>query len=277
MNSTVKNIKYFIRKTSASKIGAFSAQTAFFMFLSLIPLIMLILSLVRQLGTTVDAISAVANEFAPEAVSSFVEIYIDEIINNSKLSLTIVSAVVLLWSASRGIFAIIGGLNSVYEIKEGRNYFVIRITAIFYTLAFIAILTVALLLMVFGDTLNDILYSLLPNLKGLVYIVSSLRFILGFIFLILFFCTLYKALPSCKMRFIDQVPGAVITSAGWVSFSILFSFFVDNFANYANIYGSLSAIIILLLWLYICMYIMFIGAEVNCILTTKINENTCER
>lgn len=237
---------------------------------------MLILSLVRQLGATIDEISAVANEFAPAAVSSFTELYIDEIINNSKLSLTIVSAVVLLWSASRGIFAIIGGLNSVYEIKEGRNYFVIRITAIFYTLAFIIMLTAALLLMVFGGTLNDILYSLFPNLKGLVYIVSSLRFILGFVVLILFFSTLYKALPNCKMRFIDQIPGAVITSAGWVSFSILFSFFVNNFSNYANIYGSLSAIIILLLWLYICMYIMFIGAEVNYILTSKIDDTKTE-
>ena len=247
------------------------------MFLSMIPLIMLILSLIRQVGATVDQISAVTNDLAPEAVSSFINIYLEEIINNSKLSLTIVSAIVLLWSASRGIFSIIGGLNSVYEIKEARNYFMIRVTAIFYTLAFILMLSFVLLLMVFGGTLNDILYSLFPNLKGLVYIVSSLRFILGFLLLILFFSLLYKTLPNCKMKLVDQVPGAVITSAGWVSFSILFSFFVNNFSNYANIYGSLSAIIILLLWLYICMYIMFIGAEVNCILTTKIIENQSDR
>jgi len=88
----------------------------------------------------------------------------------------------------------------------------------------------------------------------------------------LFFSIIYKTLPNGKMKFVDQIPGAVITSAGWVSFSILFSFFVDNFSNYANVYGSLSAIIILMLWLYICMYIMFIGAEINCILTAKVNE-----
>jgi membrane protein len=81
---------------------------------------------------------------------------------------------------------------------------------------------------------------------------------------------MYKSLPSRKIKFIDQIPGAVITSAGWVSFSILFSFFVDNFSNYANIYGSLTAIIVLMLWMYICMYIMFIGAELNCILASKI-------
>lgn len=273
MNKIIKDIKYFSRKISASRVGAYSAQTAFFMFLSLIPLVMLMLSLIRQIGTSAEMFSEVAEEFAPGFLSSFFSIYVDEIITDGRLSLTIVSGVILLWSASRGIYAIIGGLNSVYEIKEGRNYFLIRILAIFYTVAFIIILVGALLLMVFGDEINDLLYSLFPNLKGMVYIISSLRFILGFLILILFFSILYKSLPSAKMKFIDQIPGAVITSAGWVSFSILFSFFVDNFSNYANIYGSLTAIIVLMLWLYICMYIMFIGAEINCILTFKVNEN----
>lgn len=230
------------------------------------------LSLIRLFGTSAENVVELAGDFAPGAIDSFLDIYVGEIVSDGRLSLTIVSAVVLLWSASKGVFAIIGGLNSVYEIKESRNYFVIRFVAMFYTFAFILILIVALLLMVFGDGLNDILYSLFPNLKGLVYIVSSLRFILGFLILVLFFSIIYKTLPNGKMKFVDQIPGAVITSAGWVSFSILFSFFVDNFSNYANVYGSLSAIIILMLWLYICMYIMFIGAEINCILTAKVNE-----
>lgn len=272
MNRFIKEIKYFLRKISASRVGAYSAQTAFFMFLSLIPLVMLLLSLVRQLGTSTEEISEIASEFAPGFLSTFFTTYIDEIVSDGRLSMTIVSAVILLWSASRGIYAIIGGLNSVYEIKEERNYFLIRLLAVFYTIAFIIILVGALLLLVFGDVINDLLYSLFPNLKGLVYIISSLRFILGFVILILFFSVLYKSLPNRKMKFIDQIPGAVITSAGWVSFSILFSFFVDNFSNYSNVYGSLTAIIVLMLWLYICMYIMFIGAELNCILAAKVKE-----
>lgn len=270
MNRIIKEIRYFLRKISASRVGAYSAQTAFFMFLSLIPLVMLLLSLVRQLGTSAEEISDIATKFAPGFLGSFFDTYIDEIVANGRLSMTVVSSVILLWSASRGIYAIIGGLNSVYEIKEERNYFIIRLLAVFYTVAFIVILVGALLLLVFGDEINKLIYSLFPNLKGLVYILSSLRFILGFVILILFFSIMYKSLPSRKIKFIDQIPGAVITSAGWVSFSILFSFFVDNFSNYANIYGSLTAIIVLMLWLYICMYIMFIGAELNCILASKI-------
>ena len=262
-NGLVKNIKYINRKMNASRVGAYAGQAAFFMFLSLIPLVMLFLSLLKQFGTESLYISVSAEEFVPGVISSFFNIYIDEIMDDTKLSLTIVSACVLLWSASKGIFAIIGGLNSVYEIKEDRGYFYLRFISIFYTVAFVGFLVGALIIMVFGNMLNDMLYSLLPDLKGLVYIISSLRFIIAFVLLVLFFTVMFKSLPSGKQRFSDQLPGAVITSAGWVSFSILFSFFVDNFSNYANIYGSLTAIIVLLLWLYVCMYIILLGAEIN--------------
>jgi membrane protein len=230
---------------------------------------MLLLSLLNQLGADAEAIASSVHDLAPDFLYSFLDNYIEEIINDGRMSLTIVSALVLLWSASKGVFAIIGGLNSVYEIKENRNYFLIRLLAMLYTFLLIIIVIGVLLIMVFGHTLNNLLTSLFPNLKGLVYIISSLRFILGFLVLVLFFTLLYKSLPNRKMKLLDQLPGAVIAGAGWVSFSFLFSFFIDNFSNYANIYGSLTAIIVLLLWLYICMYIMFIGAEINCILSSK--------
>ena len=258
---------------NASRVGPYAGQAAFFMFLSLIPLIMLFLSLLKQFGTESLYAFVFTEEFVPTVVSSFINLYIDEITNDTKTSLTIISAAVLLWSASKGIFAIIGGLNSVYEIKENRGYIYLRFISIFYTIAFVGLLVGALIIMVFGNMLNDMLYSLFPDLKGLVYIISSLRFIIAFVLLVLFFTVMFKSLPSGKQNFFDQLPGAVITSAGWVSFSILFSFFVDNFSNYSNIYGSLTAIIVLLLWLYVCMYIMFIGAEINIILSssTKIS------
>lgn len=268
---TKKYLSYFLRKLRASRANAYAAQTAFFMFLSLIPLIMLLLSLLKQFGSEAILTSGIT-QFTPNIIDSFLDMYLSEIMDDSKLSLTIASAIILLWSASKGVFAIIGGLNSVYEIKENRNYFYLRILAILYTISFILILSAVLMLLVFGDKLNDLLFTLMPNLQGLVFIISSLRFIITFVFLVLFFCLLYKALPNEKMRFSDQIPGAVISAAGWIIFSMLFSFFVDNFSHYANIYGSLSAIIILMLWMYICIYIVFIGAEINLILSNKFKK-----
>lgn len=272
MNRLIKGIKYFGRKISASRISAYSAQTAYFMFLSLIPLIMLLLSLLQLFGDTGETVTQTISGVMPGVLGEFINYSINEIMSDGRLTLTIVSAALLLWSASRGVFSIIGGLNSVYEIKETRKYLWVRFLSIVYTLAFIVIVCSVLLIIVFGDSLINLVISFFPNLKGLVYIIASLRFILGFIILVLFFSIIYKSMPCKKMKFFDQIPGAVISSAGWVSFSILFSFYVDNFSNYANIYGSLTAIIVLMLWLYTCMYIMFIGAEINCILSSKVDD-----
>ena len=274
MRRFIKGIKYFLRKVSASRVNAYSAQTAYFMFLSLIPLIMMLLSLLQLFGDTGETLTDTISEILPGILGEFINEYVIEIITDGKLTPTIISAILLLWSSSRGVFSIIGGLNSVYEIKETRKYLWVRFLSVLYTLAFIIIVCGVLLIIVFGDALIELSNSFFPNLKGLVYIISSLRFIIGFIILVLFFSIVYKSLPSRKMKFIDQIPGAVIAGAGWVSFSILFSFYVDNFSNYANVYGSLTAIIVLMLWLYTCMYIMFICAEINFILSSKVNEES---
>lgn len=271
MNGLWKGVRYIGRKISANRMGAYSAQTAFFMFLSLIPLIMLLLTLISNFGTTSDEIMENIGDFAPSILMKFFNAYLDQIIDVGNLSLTIVSAVVLLWSASRGVFAIIGGLNSVYEVKDNRNVLLVRMLAVLYTIAFIGIVLLALLIMVFGNTIGEYIYGVFTDLKGLVYIISSLRFIIGFVLLVLFFMLVYKTLPGEKRRFAEQIPGAVISSAGWVAFSILFSFYIDNFSSYANIYGSLTIIIVLMLWLYGCMYIMFFGAQINYILMTKLH------
>jgi len=123
--------------SSLRRINAYAAQTAFFMFLSIIPLVILLLSLFRHFGPSEAEVITLTNNLSPGIIDSFFEMYIDEITEDSKLSLTIVSGVILLWSASKGVFAIIGGLNSVYEIKETRNYFIVRLTAMLYTFAFL--------------------------------------------------------------------------------------------------------------------------------------------
>ncbi len=248
-------------------MSVYSAEAAYFMFFSLIPLIMLLLSLINRFDTAKSAMASVYQQFTPAVVNPFVD-QVKEIVTESRMSLTIVSAVVLLWSASKVVFSIIGGMNSVYEIKETRNYFLLRLLAMIYTVAFIVIIVAALLLMVFGESIGELISSYFPRLKGIAYIISSLRYIIGFVVLVCFFSLVYKMLPNGKQKFSDQIPGAVLAGAGWVSFSILFAFFVDNFSNYALIYGSLTAVIVLMLWLYVCMYIMFLGAEVNRILSS---------
>ena len=97
----------------------------------------------------------------------------------------------------------------------------------------------------------------------------SLRTVIGFAILIIFFLILFLAIPNRKSSILDELPGAIIAAAGWMIFSYLYSFYIDNIGSFSNMYGSLTTIVFLMLWLYFCMYILFFGAEINNILASK--------
>ena len=161
-----------------------------------------------------------------------------------RLPAGILSGIAALWSSSRGTLALIRGLNAVYKQKETRNYFHIRAISMIYTLCFAALLIVALALH---------LLNLLPPATP--------------VFLTLFFLLLYLVFPNRKSRLFAELPGAVISAGGWIGFSFLFSFYIDHRNSNTFVYGNLTTLALTMLWLYFCMYILFVGAEINVFLT----------
>ena len=94
-------------------------------------------------------------------------------------------------------------------------------------------------------------------------LIISIRTLVGLGLMVLFFTLMYLLIPERKSSFFAELPGAILTSAGWLGFSYLYSYYIDHIANYNATYGSLTAIVLCMIWVYACMYIMFIGAEVN--------------
>ena len=256
-------VRYFSRKLNAHRVGACAAQVAYFMLFATVPLLILVFSMTRILSLSAEEFLGAFSRMFPSLVGSLFEDIVQSIFESGSSVMASFSAVAVLWSSSKGVYYIIGGLNSVFEIKESRSMVRLRILSVAYTLAFILILVATLLLMVFGGFITEIIINRFPNLGGIVNLLSSLRFVIGLLLLTFFFALLFKVLPDRKTGFAAQLPGAVLSAVGWVIFSFLFSFYVNNFSNYANIYGSLAAIIVYMLWLYICMFILFIGAELN--------------
>ena len=116
--------------------------------------------------------------------------------------------------------------------------------------------------MVFGNTIVVAIGNQFPLLKEMALLVISLRTAVGFGIMFVFFLVLYVAVPNRKGKVSEEIPGAILTSIGWISFSYVFSFYIDHFADF-DTYGSLTAIVFLMLWLYACMYMFFVGGEVN--------------
>jgi len=180
------------------------------------------------------------------------------------------SVVTTLWSASRGIYGMITGLNAVYEAEENRGYFHIRFLSVVYTFVFLLVLILTLGLHVFGIRLLGLLRNLShPFLRFLMEMVD-LRFFLLLFLQTAIFVAMYMVLPNQKNGFWDALPGALLASSGWLVFSDLYSVYVVHFAHLSNVYGSVYAVALSMLWLYFCMAIVFYGGALNRFLTESL-------
>ena len=180
-----------------------------------------------------------------------------------------ITAITALWSAGKGFLAIIKGLNSVYEIKETRNSIFLRFISTLYTLIFAIMVIATMVLFVFGNFLFIWIEQRFPGFREMALVIISLRTIVGLIILLIFFLIIYIVIPNRKTKMMSELPGALVCAAGWMGFSYAFSYYIDNFANYSSMYGSLTAIVLFMLWMYFCMYILFLGAEVNLFFENK--------
>lgn len=256
----------FSRKMRDDFVSSFSAQAAFFIIISAFPFVMFLLTLIQYLPITESTLLNLANEYTPSTVNSFIILIVTEIYDRSSGTIISITAITALWSASKGFFAIMKGLNNVYGINETRNYFKVRFLATFYTLMFALMLVCALLFLIFGNSLLIYIQDKIPHLTDVALLVISLRTIVILLVLVLFFTTMYLFIPNRKSRLSHELPGAMISAAGWMIFSYAYSFYIDHMKDYSNTYGSLTAIVLLMLWLYACMYILFFGAEVNVVI-----------
>ena len=269
IRSLYEVIRNFFKKVSNDFVAAYSAQAAFFIILSFFPFIMLLLTLLHYLPISESSVVMMLSQFLPSTIKVFVTDVISELYSKASTTILSVTAITALWSAARGFLSIIRGLNGVYRIKETRNYFLVRLVASIYTLAFIVIILISLFILVFGNKLFYYIQSRFPVFSDFALGVISFRTIIGFCILLLFFLMMYIIIPNRKTRVIRELPGAIISAAGWILFSYAYSFYIDNMSNFSYMYGSLTAIVLCMLWLYFCMYIMFVGAEINVVLQNK--------
>ena len=209
---------------------------------------------------------------------SMIRAIVNEIYRKTGASAFTVSVIAALWSSSRGIYSIVIGLNSVYDIDENRNYVVLRIFSIFYTIVFAILIVVMLLIWVFGNVLYDYVCGKFPAFAALAGSFIHKRMLFTIVILTLLFMIIYRFVPNRKtVSFLKQWPGALVAAVGWLAVSAFCSFYISNFDNFSYIYGSLSSIMILLLWLHFCMSMVFYGAEVNYFLENKKNYHTLIR
>lgn len=254
---------HMVRHLQSLDIPIHAANAGFFMILSIFPALVLVLSLLRYTGLQVSSLVELLSSIIPAPLMPTIEDLVLSTYENSSGALVGVSALTVVWSASKGVYGLMKGLNTVYGVSEDRGWLYTRFISVLYTFLFFGLLLMTLTLQVFGSTLLKLLpitrNTLLRVLTGIV----DFRF-----FLLLFlqsgvFMLIFAFLPNGRNRLRDTVPGALLASLGWLTISDLYSIYVENFASLRNIYGSVYTIALSMLWLYLCLSMVFYSAAFN--------------
>ena len=258
------SIKSFIAKIGHDRIYTFSATAVFFLILSVFPFFILLLTAIQYTPFTQEYLLDRINYALPEIIAPIVAGMVNEIYaTTSGATLIFVSAVGCIWSASKGIMAVVRGVNVCFNMNDKRNYFVIRLLSCFYVLMAFILLFLLIALTAFGQSIYSMIKVYLGPLNDVIHFIITQRYPISIVILTLVFMLVYKFFPAKRNKFFRMFPGALLAAIGWVLLSALLSLYVKYFPNFTYTYGSITAIIVVMLYLYFAMYILFACAEVN--------------
>lgn len=252
------------RRFSEDKVTVYGAQASFFLMVSLGPFSIALAAMIQFFlpGNQWETLQAVL-EYVPEQVSQVARIGINEIFTSSAPSIISISIILAIWSASKGVLSLERCMHAIYRYDERHNYLFVRLRSMFYTLVLLIAIVFALAFLVFGNTIQAILAKHFPVFARLSVLIVTLRALISICILIFAFSAIYEVLTGKKRRFTDVLPGVLFATIGWVLFSVIYAYYIANFSNYTVIYGALGALTLFMLWIYFCILILLIGAEIN--------------
>ncbi len=244
-----------------SKASLFAASTAFFAFLSLIPMLILVCSILPFINGSQELFLSVIESILPHSLETFSTAIIEEIYDKS-ITLLSVSAILMLWVAGKGFYALKAGINAIRHVREARGVFLQRLIASLYTIIFIICIIFSFAFMLFGNYLNEVLIRILPTYSYIYQFMMHFRFLFVWAVMTVFLQIVFASLPNEKVSVRLQLPGALFSSVVWSVFSWGFSIYIDKMNGF-GMYGSLTTIIAVMMWLYIGFYILLMGVSIN--------------
>lgn len=254
-------MKRFNRKLRHDDIGVYASSITFFLFLSIIPLLFLICFLIPYTPFTQADLMLACMNVVPKQMNPWIIGLISQIYNRPKGVLP-VTVLITVWSAGKGMLALMRALNRINDTMEERGYVRLRLMASFYTVVILLILIVTFILGVFGERILRWLVEILPGIEEKSGIVSFFSYVVMIILVIIAFCGIYTYIPNKKLLFKNQIAGSGFVAVAWSIFTFGFSIYIDDFSSFTA-YGTLGTIILFLFWLYFCCYIMLMGAVIN--------------
>ncbi len=265
MRPKFKKLYDQIKTLPTQAIQTYAGSTSFFLLLAAIPSIMFLLALIQYTPLARVDILAHVTFTVPSTIQPLVDEVIADIEGNGSAALISASAATAIYTATRGMFSLMKGMNVMYGINDDRGNLIKWIIAAIYSVLTVVLIIATAVFLVLADTISSFVTRIFPRLAALVDFIIDIRMVTMIVIMIFFFTLIYLVLPNRRARMLHQLPGAVFSALGWIVSSFLFSFYLDHFARYSQIYGSLTTIIVTMIWIYMLISILFIGALVNVI------------
>lgn len=262
MKKIIKKINKIFKKIEEDHVGEYAAECAFFTILSFIPFIIFFLTLIQYTNLERETIYFWLKEVVPNNMYGIISTVIDEVYSKSVGTISI-ALIVALWSASKSFYYLSKGLRKIYKSKKQNNNIFTRIEGIIYTIVFACSIIAFLIIMVLGSRIHQVLIDKFYTIGVITSYILKMRGIIliaGIFFVLLF---IYRYIPKNKLKIKDQMYGALFSAFAWAISSWIFSIYINVFQGFSNMYGSLTSIILIMMWVYSCMYIILLGAEIN--------------
>lgn len=244
-------------------ITTYAGYASYFIILSLFPTLVLILGLLRYTPLEPDHLTDLLEGFLPATLRGHARSLIYGVYENTSRTAVSLSALAALWSAGKGIYGLMKGLNAVYEVQELRSWLRRRLLCAVYMVSFLLVLMLTLVLHVFGNTLAAFLRHRGGSFAWLGEELPGLRYFLLVAVQTLLFALMFMYLPGRNNRFLDSLPGALFGSLGWMTVSGLFGVYVEHFSGYSHLFGPVYTLALAMLWLYACVNTLFFGGIIN--------------
>lgn len=264
MKKIINKVNSFFEEINSNYIDEHAAACAYYTILSFIPLTILILTLAQYFGINEELFIFILEGMIPSDILNEAVISIVKETFSKSISTITISAIFTFWSAGKGLFALCKGLNVVYGVKgENKNYIWFRIRALFATLIFIISIVATLLLLVFGNYINIFLQERFNIFSTLVNLLLKSKILISIVVLTIMITLVYRFIPKHSYKLKNQIPGAIFAAVACNVISVFYSIYVQVFTGFSLMYGSLTTVVLAMLWTYACMYSILLGAMIN--------------
>lgn len=266
---------FFLRlykKSDDADIFSRAAQTAFYFSFAIFPLLFFLVSLFGLLVVSAEALKREIFEYLgqimPGTVFDLVQKTIEEIGKNSSGGKLTFGLVITLWSASAGVDAIRSALNAVYGLRESRNWLLTKAGSLGMTFVFTILASAVLAIVFYGWQLTEVLLDKCGLEISSPFVLVGIQW-LSILLVMLFACeVIYNLLPNfSRFRWKWIMPGSLVAIALWLIFTSVFRVYITYYNTYDKAYGSLGAVMILMLWLYLTALVVMIGGAINSVIS----------